>query len=61
MIDLPPDVARAFLADMRAYFAETSQIKRDEIAARQRAILAEYVRGRLRVADVKEMFEQWHK
>jgi hypothetical protein len=34
-IDLPADVALAFLEDMRAFFAEPNAIKRDEIAARQ--------------------------
>jgi hypothetical protein len=34
-LDLPPDVARAFTEDMRAYFAEENQIKRDGIAVRQ--------------------------
>ena len=31
-LDLPPDVARSFVQDMRAYFAEENQIKRDGIA-----------------------------
>jgi hypothetical protein len=34
-LELPPEVAEAFVADMRAFFAETSSIKKDEIAARQ--------------------------
>ena len=33
-IEIPPDVARRFVQDMLAYFAETNPIKRDEIAAR---------------------------
>ena len=33
-IELPPEVARAFVKDMRAFFAETHAIKRDAIAAR---------------------------
>jgi hypothetical protein len=56
-IKLPPDVSRAFAKDMRAYFAETNSIKREEIAARQAWLLTEYVRGKLRTNDVKEMFE----
>jgi hypothetical protein len=32
--DLPSAVARAFVNDLRAFFAEKSPIKRDEIAAR---------------------------
>jgi hypothetical protein len=35
MIDLPPDVARSFVEDARAYFAEPNAIKRDFIAGRQ--------------------------
>jgi len=31
-IELPPGFARSFVDDMRAYFAETNLIKRDEIA-----------------------------
>jgi hypothetical protein len=37
-IELPPDVA-AFVAHMRAFFAEPNLIKRDEIAARQMSVL----------------------
>jgi hypothetical protein len=60
-LDLPPAVARAFVADMKAYFAEENRYKQDEIAARQLSALNEY-RGRqdrpLRLSDVKEMFRQ---
>jgi hypothetical protein len=41
-IDLPPVVARAFIKDMRASFAENDAIKRDEIAARQLRALRDY-------------------
>ena len=34
-LDLPMKVAKAFVKDMRAYFAEPNTIKRDEIAGRQ--------------------------
>jgi hypothetical protein len=34
-IELLRRVARAFVKDMRAFFAEPNAIKRDEIAARQ--------------------------
>ncbi len=60
-LDLPPAVARAFVKDMRAFFAEEDKHKQDEIAARQLSALNEY-RGRqdkpLRLSDVKEMFRQ---
>jgi hypothetical protein len=60
-IELPPAVARAFIRDMNAYFAETNLIKRDEIAIRQLVALNEYLGRRerpLRVIDMKEMFLQ---
>jgi hypothetical protein len=57
-IELPPDFARRFAEDMRAWFAETNLIKRDEIAARQLHALRHYYVGKLRLTDVKEMFLQ---
>jgi hypothetical protein len=54
-IELPPGVARAFVEDMRAFFAESDLVKRDEIAARQLHALRHYA-GRLRLFDVIEMF-----
>jgi hypothetical protein len=60
-IDLPPDVARAFVDDMRAYFAEENPIKRDGIAVRQLRALREHQGPRekkLRLSDVKELFSQ---
>jgi Protein of unknown function (DUF3551) len=53
--------AKAFVCDMRAYFAEKDGIKRDEIAIRQLVVLNEYLGRRerpLRVIDVREMFAQ---
>ena len=60
-LDLPPAVARAFVDDMRAYFAEENPIKREGIAVRQLRALREHQGPRekkLRLSDVKEMFEQ---
>ena len=60
-LDLPPAVARAFVKNMRAYFAEKNPIKRDAIAARQLHALTEHQGPRekaLRLSDVKEMFQQ---
>jgi hypothetical protein len=59
--ELPPTVARAFVEDMRAYFAEENEIKRDGIAVRQLRALRERQGPRekkLRLSDVKEMFAQ---
>jgi hypothetical protein len=58
---LPPDVAKAFARDMKAYFKATGQNKRDEIAARQRSALSEFQGPRdkkLRVTDVIKMFNE---
>ena len=58
-LDLPPAAARAFMKDMRAYFAEDDGTKRDAIAARQLHALKEFQGPReikLRLSDVKRMF-----
>jgi hypothetical protein len=58
-IELPPALARAFVKDMLAFFAEKNAIKRDEIAARQLRALRGYSPPRakkLRLSDVHEMF-----
>jgi hypothetical protein len=39
-LDVPMEVAKAFVKDMRAYFAEPNAIKRDEIASRQMFVLS---------------------
>jgi hypothetical protein len=41
-LDLPPEVARRFIEDLAAYFAETNQHKQDEIALRQLHALWEF-------------------
>jgi hypothetical protein len=57
-IELPLAIARAFVKDMRASFAEENAIKRDEIAARQLFALKQHYTGKLRLFDVKEIFLQ---
>ena len=60
-LELPPAIARAFVEDMKAYFAEENPIKREGIAVRQIRALREHQGPRekkLRLSDVKEMFEQ---
>jgi hypothetical protein len=57
-IELPPEAARAFVEDMRAFF-KASGHEADEIAARQCWALRAYQKPRdkkLRLSDVKEMF-----
>jgi hypothetical protein len=66
-LELPPEVARRFFEDLRAYHRERNPIKADEIASRQLDALRQYQRPRdkkLRLSDVKELFEQmrdWQK
>ncbi|MCP1915901.1 hypothetical protein J2R96_008381 [Bradyrhizobium elkanii] len=57
-LEIPPEVARQFAAKMRAFHAEYSPLKRDEIAADARHLLLQHMpRGaKLRVADVIELF-----
>ncbi|GLR89804.1 hypothetical protein [Bradyrhizobium iriomotense] len=43
-LKVPPQIARSFLADMRAYFQATSELTRDEIAAHQLHVLSSYFR-----------------
>jgi hypothetical protein len=57
-IELPPDTARRFVEDMRAFFAETNLIKRDEIAAHQLHVLRQHYAGQLRLTDMTEIFLQ---
>ena len=52
-MELPPKVAKAFLA-----IAEKNEVKADEIAARQLHALRQHHNGKLRLTDVKEMFLQ---
>src|ERR1700716_2351910 len=59
-LELPPEVAKAFVRDMRAYFKAEGH-KRDEIAARQRSALSQFQGPRdkkLRVTDVIKMFNE---
>jgi hypothetical protein len=58
-LELPPNVAKAFVKDMRAYFAEESRYKQDEIALRQLHALKEHQGPRekaLGLSDIKQMF-----
>jgi hypothetical protein len=60
-LELPTDVAKAFVRDMRAYFKAKEQNKRDEIAASQRSALSEFQGPRdkkLRITDVIKMFQE---
>ena len=55
-VDPPLEIARAFVADMRACFAELDETKADEIANRQLHALKPYNAGKMGLSDVKAMF-----
>ena len=59
--ELPPEAARAFLKDMRAFHKAEDQLAGDEIAATAVWRLKQHLpKGfRLRLADVKELFHLW--
>ena len=57
-IELPPEVANAFVRDMRAFFAEKNGVKADGIAARQLHALKEHYKGKLKLHDVRAVFYQ---
>ena len=59
-LELPPEIARRFFEDLRAYHREMNPLKADEIAGRQLHALRQYQRPRekkLRLSDVKQLFE----
>jgi hypothetical protein len=61
-LELPPKVAKAFVKNMRTYFAENDQNKRDAIAAHQLSVLSQYQGPRekaLRLSDVKTLFKEF--
>jgi hypothetical protein len=57
-LELPPAVARNFVRDMRAFFAEKDTVKKDGIAAGTLHMLREHYPGKLRISDVRAMFMQ---
>jgi hypothetical protein len=58
-LELPPAVARAFVRDMKAFFAcGHDTIKADRIAAMQLHALKQHYDGKLKLTDIKEMFLQ---
>jgi len=58
-IELPPEVTRAFVRDMKAFFAAGGTgIKADGIAAMQLHALKQHYSGKLKLTDVKGMFLQ---
>jgi hypothetical protein len=39
-LDIPPEAAKAFVRDIKAFFKAKGQLKQDEIAAVMRAIIS---------------------
>jgi hypothetical protein len=59
-LEIPPEVARQFAADMQAYHAEQDDNRRDRIAVGTRHMLLEHMPAgtKLRLSEVKELFER---
>jgi hypothetical protein len=57
-IELSPEVAKAFVRDMRAFHAAKDSLKKDEIASKQLWLLKQHWKAKLRITDVREMFVQ---
>lgn len=58
---LPPSAAANFVRDLRAFMAEPTEIKRDEIAARQLKVLERFrlpQERELLLSDVKDIFQE---
>jgi hypothetical protein len=58
-LEIPPEAARQFAADMRACHAESDDIRRGEIAAGTRHMLLDHMPAgaKLRLSEVKELFD----
>ncbi|WP_338832180.1 hypothetical protein [Bradyrhizobium sp. 27S5] len=54
-LEIPPEIARQFAADMRAYRAEQDDIRRDRIAVGTRHMLLEHMTAgtKPRLSEVK--------
>lgn len=61
MIDIPPEAAKAFIKDLRAYHATKDKDKRTALAARQAEELAKATQSRVTMAEVRELFRRMKK
>jgi hypothetical protein len=57
-LEFPPEVARAFMEEMRAYHAEENVIKRMGSRLEPVGGSSSTFSGKLRISDVVDMFEQ---
>jgi hypothetical protein len=55
-LELRPEVAKRFATDMGAFNAETSPLRRDEIAAGTLYMPKQHYGGELRLADIRDLF-----
>jgi hypothetical protein len=57
-LELPPEVAKAFVRDMKKFFKAETVLDRDEVAAGTAWMLKNHLpRGtKLRITEVKELF-----
>jgi len=61
MIEIPPEAAKAFVRDLRAYHTTKDGDKRTALAARQAEELAKHTRSRVTLAEVRELFRRMKK
>lgn len=57
-IDLPPEIARAFMRDLRAYHRTKNGDKKTLIAARQAEELSRHTGSLVKLAEVRELFQR---
>lgn len=59
-LEISPEAARQFVADMQAFHAEYDVDLRDAIAVRTRHMLLDHMPNgtKLRLTEVKELFDQ---
>jgi hypothetical protein len=59
-IEIPPEAARSFLMDLRAYHATKNGDRRTQLAARQAEQLSKHMPGKTIVgmAEVRELFRR---
>lgn len=57
-IEIPPEIAKATVRDMKAFFKAKGQLEGDEIAATAAWRLQQHLAGKVRVrlSDMKELF-----
>lgn len=61
MIDIPPEAAKSFMKDLRAYHATKNGDKKTALAARQADALTKETQTRVTLAEVRELFRRMKK